>query len=371
MTTTSDTDLADGLACLAVDSAPPRATAITLDHQRYPHILNAIVSYAPHESLIALRAASRHLRNRCDDKMAAHLVLNVSLHASQNAWAMIIKTRGNKGRVPCLFDWHHMRDAGDFDKWYDMFATGNDLDVLAHTRVLDLVGALPMHVALILGKFKTLHTLRCDGPPPESLAYRTTEQIRTVVVFTDLERDWLGENLRPPYENLPPNITKLVVVVAFDDSNFNLHRERPSPSEIMLTRTIYSDDLAEIVYVLRAYNPAPEYPQLKVLLRLITVIVMHKLKARVKYTFVVNHRYGAKYKDAPPVDENLFNAKLRGMINAQLARLATDMFCTWDQETMDAVKANIEVVTLKEYVQRVGAVTATLETDLCCECPLE
>lgn len=59
---------------------PPKSTTTAvLDHTVYPHIFDLIVSSAPHGSLLALRAASHALLERCDALLARHIVLGPGL----------------------------------------------------------------------------------------------------------------------------------------------------------------------------------------------------------------------------------------------------------------------------------------------------
>lgn len=50
----------------------PRAV---LDARMYPHIVDMIVTSAPHDSLVRLRAVCRMLRDQCDGLLARHLIM--------------------------------------------------------------------------------------------------------------------------------------------------------------------------------------------------------------------------------------------------------------------------------------------------------
>ncbi|GMK56748.1 hypothetical protein CspeluHIS016_0305880 [Cutaneotrichosporon spelunceum] len=55
-------------------SSTSASTSAVLDLASFPHIRDAVVAAAPRESLIALRAASRRLRDLCDSRLVRHIV---------------------------------------------------------------------------------------------------------------------------------------------------------------------------------------------------------------------------------------------------------------------------------------------------------
>jgi hypothetical protein len=62
--------------------AAPKTTAVAaplLDHKAYPHIFDRIIGFAPHASLLKLRATSHTLLERCDARLARHIVLGPGL----------------------------------------------------------------------------------------------------------------------------------------------------------------------------------------------------------------------------------------------------------------------------------------------------
>jgi hypothetical protein len=61
------------------DSAPhkPKTSTAPLDTEAFPKILEAVLSFAPYESLLALRATSRSVRDRCDALIVKHIALGV------------------------------------------------------------------------------------------------------------------------------------------------------------------------------------------------------------------------------------------------------------------------------------------------------
>lgn len=54
---------------------PKPAPRVSLDAKMYPHLLDMVIVCAEHRSLVALRAVSRTLRDRCDALLARHLVM--------------------------------------------------------------------------------------------------------------------------------------------------------------------------------------------------------------------------------------------------------------------------------------------------------
>ncbi|BEJ17689.1 hypothetical protein CspHIS471_0610900 [Cutaneotrichosporon sp. HIS471] len=53
----------------------PLEPLVTIDAAMYPHLIDMVLDYAGHELLIALRAVSTSLRDRCDARLARHLVM--------------------------------------------------------------------------------------------------------------------------------------------------------------------------------------------------------------------------------------------------------------------------------------------------------
>jgi len=69
------------LACvssLVRPSTPPSTPPppVVLDHLSYPHIMDLIIAYAPDESRIALRAASRTYKHQMDKLLCSHIKIN-------------------------------------------------------------------------------------------------------------------------------------------------------------------------------------------------------------------------------------------------------------------------------------------------------
>ncbi|EKD05231.1 hypothetical protein A1Q2_00461 [Trichosporon asahii var. asahii CBS 8904] len=71
---------------------------VTLDHTAYPHIFDLIVEYAPHSSLLALRAASKALCARVDALLVEHVVLRAGLPAPKGKkWMNVVSVSGEPG----------------------------------------------------------------------------------------------------------------------------------------------------------------------------------------------------------------------------------------------------------------------------------
>ncbi|BEJ10912.1 hypothetical protein CspHIS471_0103340 [Cutaneotrichosporon sp. HIS471] len=56
----------------------PPPPASVLDFASFPHIRDAVVRASPRESLIALRAASRRLRDLCDSRLVRHIIFTAN-----------------------------------------------------------------------------------------------------------------------------------------------------------------------------------------------------------------------------------------------------------------------------------------------------
>ncbi|GMK57450.1 hypothetical protein CspeluHIS016_0402840 [Cutaneotrichosporon spelunceum] len=53
----------------------PAAGPVAIDATMYPHLIDMVLDHAEHGLLIALRAVSRSIRDRCDARLARHLVM--------------------------------------------------------------------------------------------------------------------------------------------------------------------------------------------------------------------------------------------------------------------------------------------------------
>lgn len=72
-----------------------------LDAAAYPHILDAVFRYAPHNSLLALRGASRSFKRRVDGVLSYSITILACADASP---ALQIRTP-SRSRLPLLLDW--------------------------------------------------------------------------------------------------------------------------------------------------------------------------------------------------------------------------------------------------------------------------
>lgn len=81
----------------------------SIDHHAFPHLIDSIIGYAPHGSLVALRAASRAFRDRCDALLVQHIVLsNRFQDVQETAYGQIpfpVRLEGRNGRIPSFSDW--------------------------------------------------------------------------------------------------------------------------------------------------------------------------------------------------------------------------------------------------------------------------
>ncbi|KLT44661.1 hypothetical protein CC85DRAFT_283306, partial [Cutaneotrichosporon oleaginosum] len=88
-----------------------------LDAAAYPHILDAVLAYAPREVLITLRGVSHELRDRADAILCRHILFT---SYSPN------EIFGKTGRIPGL--------------WPAGWKEEGEARVLSHARVADIVG---------------------------------------------------------------------------------------------------------------------------------------------------------------------------------------------------------------------------------------
>lgn len=57
----------------------PTTAQLALDHTAYPDIIDLIFAYAPYESLLSLRTASKEFRDRIDRQLVRHVVVDGQL----------------------------------------------------------------------------------------------------------------------------------------------------------------------------------------------------------------------------------------------------------------------------------------------------
>ncbi|CAK9785058.1 hypothetical protein CC85DRAFT_303752 [Cutaneotrichosporon oleaginosum] len=260
------------------DNSGERGKTAPLDVTRYPHILDVVVNVARHGSLIALRAANRALRDRCDALLAAHLVLRYFPPSPLDPKHLVpayLSSRG--GRVPALLDWNRQRLAEDralalAEPHYipgmtemsplrgDDYLSDADIDgvaiaflpappCLAGARVLDLAGARDTHLAKVLAHCAPLvrtgreqdgyHALAAGRWAPRGLA------VPRAVVWTHLW-DW-GHSGPHDYDH-GPHISLLSARSLVLNLTFDPHATRNS----CFIDITYADAVEDVTVIFHA-----------------------------------------------------------------------------------------------------------------------
>ncbi|RSH88519.1 uncharacterized protein EHS24_001064 [Apiotrichum porosum] len=135
------------------------ADPVVLDHSSYPHIFELIVNSAGHGGLLALRAANKTLRERCDNLLAHHLILAPGLSPPKGAkWAKmagflprgpakarmkqyrVMPISHDGGRLPgWVCDYNHVTDNREDTCGDDCTALRSRWETaFLHTRVVDI-----------------------------------------------------------------------------------------------------------------------------------------------------------------------------------------------------------------------------------------
>ncbi|WOO86342.1 uncharacterized protein LOC62_07G009823 [Vanrija pseudolonga] len=190
-------------------------TAAALDSDAFPHILEAVVAYAPYESLLALRATCRGLKAQVDTILAAHVALAGADDEGEVAPRGMYTVITPYGAAPSL---RGARAARFAPRWDRPIALEPEHSLLRHTRVLDVQApvAIPDEevLALHLANVHTarLHTTIFEDRLPLDLLYLT--RIPTVVQFARL--DQLSDVARAWVSDLSDHVRTLILNLEFD-----------------------------------------------------------------------------------------------------------------------------------------------------------
>ncbi|BEJ17698.1 hypothetical protein CspHIS471_0610990 [Cutaneotrichosporon sp. HIS471] len=155
-------------------------SSLILDTTVYPHLLDRVIDLAPYGSLVALRAASRDIRDRADAILASgHLIVGNDVRCHHG------------GRLPAFANW-----------------TGGPLtltpckavDLMNPKAVLPLDPSTPLSFGRII--IPNIHT---TGRPPnlgDGDFYRLSTAFDTIVLFTSLPTGFMEPRL--PTLNIRP-----------------------------------------------------------------------------------------------------------------------------------------------------------------------
>jgi hypothetical protein len=125
-----------------------------LDHEAFPHLMDAIVAASDDASLLHLRSACRGFRDRVDRLLAHHVHITcLSPHPTRATERVHITSQLGRfpGFSPCVYYW----DAMGRMPWPPPTpppVLHRQAQVLRHTRVADIHGALPEPAAAWLGR---------------------------------------------------------------------------------------------------------------------------------------------------------------------------------------------------------------------------
>lgn len=123
----------------------------------FPHLFDAFLEDQSVETLLAVRSASRSLRERVDAELATHLVLKIKTHGSDKIHVVPRKFEEQIAFSALEGTW------GDLEHWSGY---------LDRTRVLDLCGGVtPFIPPSIKEQFTRLRTVRVRGTPHDKACY--------------------------------------------------------------------------------------------------------------------------------------------------------------------------------------------------------
>lgn len=156
------------VATLSADHLGPHALSkgsVSLDSTSYPHILDAVLDYAPKEALITLRAVSHHLRDRADAILCRHI-----LFTSYSPNGIF----GKGGGIPGLWPACEWKEEGE-------------ARVLSHARIADIVGpfgAPDTRAAQLASALAQLQAVRLRHHPAGPLPMVCPLRAPLLVTFT-------------------------------------------------------------------------------------------------------------------------------------------------------------------------------------------
>lgn len=136
-----------------------------LDSSAYPHILDAVVAYAPKASLLALRAVSHALRDRADAILCHHILF--TSYAPNEIFS-------RAGPIPGLWPACDWKEEGE-------------VRVLSHARVADIVGpfgAPDARAAQLNSALSHLQAVRLRHHPAGPLSTTCPFSAPLLVTFT-------------------------------------------------------------------------------------------------------------------------------------------------------------------------------------------
>jgi hypothetical protein len=138
---------------------------MSLDSSSYPHILDAVLDYAPKQALIALRGVSHTIRDRADAILCRHILF--TSYAPNEIF-------GKGGGVPGLWPACEWKEEGE-------------ARVLSHARVADIVGpfgAPDARAAQLASALAGLEAVRLRHHPAGPLSMMCPLRAPLLVTFT-------------------------------------------------------------------------------------------------------------------------------------------------------------------------------------------
>lgn len=189
-----------------------------IDHTSYPHLFEWILASAPRSSLIALRGASRALRDHIDAQLMRHVVCTRELSANKKTYHICLSSPA--GRIPAMRNWHvgtcpctgkctsHPKAPsmavwdikGNLPEYQHPALVAHHeppFQLLRHTHTLDILDLFTCETQKVLGKhasnLKTLRLYSKTYTGPESIAHMGAP---TLVLLDHTRRDHMKHLLR-------------------------------------------------------------------------------------------------------------------------------------------------------------------------------
>lgn len=233
----------------------------TLDHLRFPHLMDEVIRCASPRGCLALRSASRDYRERMDSMLFTHILLSPSAIGGFDIAA-------DGGRMPLHLSCEPSPSARTSQPLHP--------DLLRRTRIVSLRGPVEAYSASLAhfsSSIKGVEILRLLPPMPRPLSIwpDAVRGATTLVIFTSMSR---GSRVSIPDADSSNNIPGVLYVPPFAPVapvtstanrlvlNITFHPDDPFLDDARMQVLAYSHHLREIVVIFHRAEPADVTPDL-------------------------------------------------------------------------------------------------------------
>lgn len=325
-----------------------------LDFSAFPHFHDLIVGFAPRASLIALRAASRRLRDLCDARLVRHIVFT---------------ERGVEtptGRIPSE-DWYERPEIAQSVAFVDLLLVKKRPADVDPEACFCTDGSHLCGVELLAPYLTNLKLVRIAAGVQSTYPILSAPRIQFVIdTVPHKPQDWAvapGDTLSTACVSDVHTVTLFVT----------FHPGHPLNYVGYYYWLVFPPTLRHLIICYRLPNvieaapsPMPE-PDPRELARpeLISTLANSLCRGThggLKYSLVgVNQIWGDMYRrQGRNEDPSTLGAEL-----LDAARVEGKRLLGWDDERADACLANVECPTVEEYRAGLGEFELELSDDLC------